>query len=332
MPKDLNPREKLMDTNSDGRVSREERQAFREGALETVAAKGGDKWALSYALVTQLADSDDPDAQAMYQWLESKAQEYFSNPVGFSDAAYIREFNAQPWAQKYKSVAIRDMDFEAQFPELYREALEADIEALRDEAVQYGVDPASQEIVDLAKQKRRFGLNQAQMRNTLAQMATAGTGGFRGVAGTMQTNLRNWARRNGISLTDNIINNYVKRVTAGDITEDDVYSELRNTYVAGAYPGWADRIQAGQDIVDIAAPYRQTMADLLELPDDEINFNDPLLKRGLQAVGDDGKPRTMPLYEFEQEIRKDPRWQQTNNAYQAYAQLTQRVLSMFGIG
>lgn len=332
MPKDLTPREKLMDTNNDNKVSKEERAAFREGALETVAAKGGDKWALSYALITQLAGSDDPDAQAMYRWLESKAQEYFRNPVGFSDQAYIREFNAQPWAQKYKSNAIRDMDFEAQFPELYRESLEADIEALRDEAVQYGVDPASQEIVNLAKQKRRFGLNASQMRNALGQMATAGTGGLRGAAGTMQTTLRDWARRNGVVLTDNIINNYVQRIQTGDLTEDDVFRELRNTYVAGAYPGWSDRIQAGQDIADIAAPYRQTMANLLELPDDEINFNDPLLKRGLQAIGDDGKPRTMPLYEFEQEIRKDPRWQQTNNAYQAYAQLTQRVLSMFGMG
>jgi hypothetical protein len=310
VPEDLTPREKLMDTDGDGKVSREERRAFREGALETVAGMGGDKWALSYALVTQLGQSDDPDAQAMFRWLESKAQEYFRNPVGFSDAAYVREFNAQPWAQKYKSNAIRDMDFEAQFPDLYRESLEADIETLRDEAVQYGVDPAAQDLIDLAKQRRRFGLNAAQMRNAFANMATATTGDFRGAVGNTQTALRDWARRNGVALTDNIINNYVRRVTAGDMTEDDVFRELRRTYVAGAYPGWADRIEAGQDIYDISAPYRQAMANLLELPDDEIDFNDQLLKRGLQAIGDDGKPRTMPLYEFEQSVRKDPRWQQ----------------------
>ena len=333
MPEDLTPREKLMDTNNDKKVSKEERQAFREGALETVAGMGGDKWALSYALVTQLGQSDDPDAQAMYQWLESKAQEYFRNPVGFSDQAYVREFNAQPWAQKYKSTAIRDMDFEAQFPDLYKDTIKFDVETLRDQAAQYGAVLTDDELFELAKQKRRFSWNSAQIQNTLATFATAKGGDFLGAAGTTQRNLREWARRNGVSLTENTINNYVQRVTAGDMTEQDVLQDLRRTYVAGAYPGWSDRIDAGQDIYDIAEPYRQTMANLLELPDAEaIDFTDPLLKRGLQAIGDDGKPRTMPLYEFEQNIRKDPRWQKTNNAQEAYAQFTDRILSMFGLG
>ena len=330
MPEDLTRREKLMDTNNDNRVSKEERRAFREGALETVAGMGGDKWALSYALVTQLGKSDDPDAQAMFRWLESKAQEYFRNPVGFSDQAYVREFNAQPWAQKYKSTAIRDMDFEAQFPDLYKDTIKFDVEILRDQAAQYGSVLTDDELAELAKQKRRFSWNASQVQNALADFATAKGGNFRGAAGTTQNNLRDWARRNGVALTDNTINNYVQRVTAGDMSEADVLQDLRRTYISGAYPGWSDRIEAGQDIADIAEPYRQTMARILELPEDQIDLNDSLLRRGLQSVGPDGKPRVMPLYEFEQEIRKDPRWEFTENAYDVYSRVGTNLLRTFG--
>lgn len=333
MPEDLTPRQKLMDTNNDGTVSDKERREFREGALETVGAMGGDKFALSYALITQLGKSTDPEAQAMYEWLESKAQEYFRNPTGFSDEAYIREFNSQPWAQKYKSTAIQDMDFEAQFPEIYKEALEGDLSTLRDQAVQFGVQVPDSELMELAKQKRRFGMTPSQLNDAFAELATAKSGNFTGGTGVVQRTIQDWARRNGVSLTQGTIDNYVRRIRMGDTTQDDVLQELRRTYVAGAYPGWADRINNGEDIYDISAPYRQTMANLLELPDVEsIDFNDPVLKRGLQGLNAEGKATQMPLYQFEQEVRKDPRWQKTNNAYESYNRLADRILNMFGLG
>ena len=322
----LTPNEKLMDTNNNGKVSDAERRRFREQAPETVAGK----WGLSYALITQLEQSPDPEAQAMAQWFNGKAREYLSNPTGFSDRAFIEEFDAQPWAQRYKRAAIEDMDFEAQFPGLYKDALDADVETLRDEAAQIGAQFDEVELRELAKQRRRFGLNPSQMQNALADAAFAKDGRARGRAGQVQTNLREWVRRNGIQLSDNMINDYVRRIQAGDTTLDDVLQDLRRTYASGAYPAWADKINEGFDPADLFEPYRQTASNLLELP--EIGLDDPVLKRASQAIGADGKPIQMPLYQFEQEIRKDPRWQQTNNAMEAYNRLADQVLSMFGLG
>jgi hypothetical protein len=53
-----------------------------------------------------------------------------------------------------------------------------------------------------------------------------------------------------------------------------VLQDLRNTYLVGAFPAWADRIQAGMDPADIAAPYKQRMARMLEMGEDEIDLND----------------------------------------------------------
>ena len=326
MARELTPEEKIMDTNNDNKVSKKERREFRRAAPETVAGK----WGIAYALITQLRESADPDAQSFVKWFDGKVAEYRSNPVGFSDDAFIIEFNQQPWAQKNKSNAIEDMNFEVQFPDLYRQQIEAEAELLRDEAVQIGAQVTDQELFDLAKQKRRLNLNEAQMRNSLANLATVKGGALAGQAGELQTGLKNWARRNGISLTDNTINDYIRRIQAGDTTEQDVLMDLRRTYLAGAYPAWSDRIESGQDIYDISAPYRQRIATLLELDESQIDLSDQLLQRGLQGVGADGKPRVMPLYEFEQEIRKDPRWEFTDNAYDVYSRVGENLLRTFG--
>ena len=325
MPEELTAEEKLMDTNGDKKVSKKERRAFKRQAPETVAGK----WGISYALINQLKGGDAL-AQDFYNWFQGKVNQYISNPTGFSDRAFMLEFDQQPWAQKYKSDAIKDMDFEERFPELYADQLDADVEALRDQAVQFGVDIDDVELRDLAKQKRRFGMNESQLQNTLADLATAKTGAFRGQAGQLQTSLKEWSRRNGISLTDNLMNDYVRRVQRGDMTEADVLQDLRRTYMAGAYPAWSDRIDAGYDIADIAAPYRERMARLLEVDDNAIDFNDPLLQKGLQGVGADGKPSVVPLYEFERQVREDPRWQYTNNAYETYTNVGTQLLQMFG--
>jgi hypothetical protein len=127
-----------------------------------------------------------------------------------------------------------------------------------------------------------------------------------------------------------MVQNYVRQIAMGDTTEDDVKNDLRRTYMAGAYPAWADRINAGQDIYDIANPYRSRMAALLELNEEEINFNDVTLSKGLQGVGADGKPGVVPLYEFDKQIREDPRWQYTDNARQSYSTMADDLLKMFG--
>ena len=201
---------------------------------------------------------------------------------------------------------------------------------MRDEAVQFGADIADDELRELAKQKRRFGLTDAQMRNTLTDLATAKSGDFRGATGQLQRNIKEWSRRNGLSLNDNLVNDYVRRIQRGDMTEADVLQDLRRTYMAGAYPAWSDRIDAGYDIFDIAAPYRSVIAKGLEQAEDTITLDDPLMKKIFQAVGPDGKPVVVPIYEAERMVRDDPRWQKTDNAYRTYSEVADSVLDMFG--
>ena len=85
------------------------------------------------------------------------------------------------------------------------------------------------------------------------------------------------------------------------------------------------------DPADIAAPYKQRMSRLLEVDENEIDLNDQLLQRGMQGVGADGKPSVTPLYDFEKMIRKDERWDATDNALAEYTSAGMNILQMFGL-
>jgi hypothetical protein len=152
-----------------------------------------------------------------------------------------------------------------------------------------------------------------------------------GSAGGFRDELMMWARRNGIALDNSSAAKYVANMTLGSQSLDNVKQDIRDTYLTGAYPAWSDRIKAGFDPSEIAAPYRQRMANLLEVDENDIDLNDALLQKAMQGVGADGKPSVTPLYAFDKEIRNDERWQYTDNAMDTYAKAGTRILEMFGL-
>ena len=80
----------------------------------------------------------------------------------------------------------------------------------------------------------------------------------------------------------------------------------------------------GTDLDTIYSPYKTTMASILEVPVDQIDLNDATLQ---SAIGPD---KEMPLYEFRKALKKDNRWQYTNNARKEVSDNVLRVLKDFG--
>ena len=145
-----------------------------------------------------------------------------------------------------------------------------------------------------------------------------------GRAGDMETDLMGWSARNGLDLSRQAAAKYITNLTVGTQTLDDVKADLRRDYLSGMFPAWADRINDGFDPEIIFQPYKDTASRLLEV--ENVGYDDPLLKSALQ------NPQQVSLYDFEKQIRNDPRWQYTDNAFQTYASTGQRIASMFGFG
>jgi uncharacterized protein YxeA len=150
-----------------------------------------------------------------------------------------------------------------------------------------------------------------------------------GPSGKYFTEVKNLAARNGIMLSDEAATEYANKIVAGVLDADTAFNTIRES-AASAFPQLADKIKAGIDLKTLADPYIQSMSNILEVPYSAVDLFDPKIRSALSFTLPDGKIGTKSIYDFEKELRQDPRWQYTNNAKKTVADSTLRVLQDFG--
>ena len=83
-------------------------------------------------------------------------------------------------------------------------------------------------------------------------------------------------------------------------------------------------LNQGYDLQDIYAPYRNQMANILELDPNTIDLNDATLRSAITDKGD------MNLYDFKKLLKQDNRWQYTATAKEEVSNATLGILRDFG--
>ena len=127
----------------------------------------------------------------------------------------------------------------------------------------------------------------------------------------------------GKTVSQSQIDDWSKQVQNG--TNIDVIKNQIRSIAANGMPDHVKKLlNTGVDLDSVYAPYKTTMAAVLELPSTSIDLNDPVL-RG--AIGPD---KEMSIYDFQKALRKDPRWQYTNNAKNEVSSSVMQVLKDFG--
>ena len=147
-----------------------------------------------------------------------------------------------------------------------------------------------------------------------------------GAVGADLTALRATARANGFNLDTQFgsnINDWLQRLAKGESVET-----FKNTIRGAAKLGLPDKVanllDQGLDLKDIYAPYRNVMASVLEVVPDSISLDDKTLRMAI------GPEKEMSIYDFQRTLRKDPRWQYTDNARQETSDSVLKVLRDFG--
>jgi hypothetical protein len=134
------------------------------------------------------------------------------------------------------------------------------------------------------------------------------------------------ASANGLSLdTDfkGIADTWVKRIESGE--DPDIFKQMIRDVAKRGYPESITKlIDQGLDLDTIYAPYKRAMASILELNPETISVNDSTLR---SAIGPD---RETTIYDFEKNLRKDYRWQYTDNAKRDVSNVALKVLRDFG--
>lgn len=147
-----------------------------------------------------------------------------------------------------------------------------------------------------------------------------------GKAGTDLADLKSTAKANGLDLDKafgSSIQGWLQKLASGESVET-YKTIIRQAAKAGLPDRVASLLDNGVDLETIYTPYKNILANTLEINPNSITLDDPTLR---SAIGPD---KEMSLYDYQRQLRKDPRWQYTNNARSETSNAVMKVLQDFG--
>ena len=160
--------------------------------------------------------------------------------------------------------------------------------------------------------------------------------GFGGEALQIQQSLAAIAKANGLSIADilpklggsvlskDAEQNTIQEILSGNIDLNTVLSNARQIAAQGQPEYVRNLLNSGYNLDDIYAPYKQTMATILELDPNQIDLNDESLRMAINEKGD------MNIYDYKKALRQDNRWQYTGQAKESVSNAALKVLRDFG--
>jgi hypothetical protein len=184
-----------------------------------------------------------------------------------------------------------------------------DVDEIVNNALAMGIS-ASSSLVD--------GLIRAKL--TYAPGAALG-----GVAGGALSQLKKTAAANGLDFDTQFgtqAQTWLSKILQGE-SPDTFENVIREAASAGLPDNVKSLLKLGVNLDTVYAPYKNIMASILEINPETIGLNDKTLR---SAIGQ----KEMTLYDWQNSLRKDPRWQYTNNARQEVSGIGLNVLQQLG--
>ena len=186
-----------------------------------------------------------------------------------------------------------------------------------------------------AETAHRMGWSEAELMDRMAKSINykklLGNNRLGGTAAQVESQLDSLISNYGLNLGKNWKATNLEKIIKGDDTIEGVANRVREL-AKREYKAFADAIDGGATVREIADPYSQQMADLLEINPNDVDIQkDKLIQRALKATSQDGKPAAMDFSSFADMVRKDDRWQYTDNAKEHVAGVATELFRSFGL-
>jgi hypothetical protein len=276
--------------------------------------------AAQYGFAMSVLNSD-PELKKLFQ--RAVAQTY-------TQERFTAELRSTKWYQNHSETWRNAQMLKAADPTTYKTNVSQVKTRLTMLAASLGAVITDAQLTQMAETAYQFGWDDNQIQQNLATYVKFTDGRMIGQAGQWEQELREHAQRQGVNVSDEWLQWRVTNIASGKQTLEDAKSGL-DQYAISAFPHLAERLRAGETVQEIADPYRQTMAQLLELNPESITMKDPTLRGALAAKDDKGQPVLRTIYDFENDLRKDKRWLKTKNAQDAGMNTVRKVLNDMGV-
>lgn len=184
-----------------------------------------------------------------------------------------------------------------------------------------------------AETAHRMGWSEAQLIDRMTQgvnfRKTLRSRTLGGAAAELEGQVTALVKAYGVDLGSNWRATQIARIVRGDDTIEGVQQRVRELAMR-EYKAFADAIASGQTVAEIADPYVQKMAGLLEMNPADISIDNKMIQNALKQRTQDGKPAAMDFADFADAVRKDHRWQYTDNAREEMASVVANLAQSFG--
>jgi hypothetical protein len=203
--------------------------------------------------------------------------------------------------------------------------------ALRNLAGKLGVELDPDTLDKLARVSVRNGMSQDQVNRLISKhFEYHANEGYTGAAGMTIDQIRQMAAAYYVPVGHRQMQEWTQQAIAGALDPQSLQDYFQQQ-AASMFPYLEKQLKAGQTVASIADPYRQLMAQTLELDPEGIKNTDRLVMQGLQAQQKDGQLGLMPLWQYQKMLRQDSRWLKTDNAKQSMRDVGVSILRDFGL-
>jgi hypothetical protein len=240
--------------------------------------------------------------------------------------------NNSVWYRTHSDSVRNGLIQQASDPVTYQKMLQQEQAKVKSLAGQMGVQLSAAQLANLGTQSYLQGYTSDQLTQQLAGMFNR-NGQLGGQAAQIHDELQKTAALYGQNWDDASTRYRTQQVLANPGMLD-TYKEAMKTQAKAMFPGLSSQIDAGLTVEDIASPYKQTMSNLLEVDPNTLTLNDRMIRSALQGTGNVQKgqqPTATPLWQFEQQVRSDPRWDKTQNAIQSAAGVAMQLGKDWGM-
>lgn len=248
---------------------------------------------------------------------------------------FVSQLRNTKWFKNHSATVRNAILQETSDPATFQASLDQMSSTVRDTyGSMFGADMDDKQLQKWSRLAVRMGWSQAELVDRISSSVDyekmLKKDSLGGTAAETKAQLDSLAANYGLKLGDQWKARQLSAIMSGDDTAAGVQQKVQEMAMR-EYKAFADRIAAGETVTEIADPYVSKYAELLEQNPNGVKLDDDLIQRAMKQQGPDGKPAAMDLYTFEKEVRKDNRWQYTQNARQEVANVTSDLMRQFGV-
>lgn len=256
---------------------------------------------------------------------------------GWSTDKFLQSVQTSKWWRTHNDSARQLIGLQLADPAEYKTKLQAQRAQLEHAAATLGVQLGPGRLNQMVTQSLIEGWDQQTTINALGAAFFNPKNPHQALSGniaTAYTQMKQTYEDYGVPVTDATLRNNALRLAEG-VQTLDAYKSVVVASAKSMYPSLVASLDHGMTVKDIAAPYVQTMAGLLEVDPSTLTVSDPTIKRALQGSvvnTPGGKPTatSTTLYDFEKQVRTDPRWAKTQNATDTVSTALRKIGQDFG--